>query len=60
MRIQRCDTLAVVLLVGRVAQTVTHVAVEQTDAAVGVRFAFFFVQIVCMIGMGIVVVLWAS
>jgi uncharacterized MAPEG superfamily protein len=53
------DTLAVVLLVARALQTVTHVAVEQTDAVVGVRFAFFFIQIVCMAGMGIVVALRA-
>jgi uncharacterized MAPEG superfamily protein len=53
------DTLAVVLLAARALQTVTHVAVQQTDAVVGVRFAFFFIQIVCMIGMGIVVALRA-
>ena len=53
------DTLAVVLLAARVLQTVTHVAVEQTDAIVGVRFAFFFTQIVCMAGMGILVALRA-
>jgi uncharacterized MAPEG superfamily protein len=53
------DTLAVVLLVARAAQTVTHVAVEQTDRAVAVRFAFFFVQIVCMAAMGIIVALRA-
>ncbi len=51
------DTLAVVLLVARVLQTVTHVAVEQTDAVVAFRFAFFLVQIVCMAGMGILVAL---
>jgi len=49
------DTLAVVLLAARVLQTVTHVAVEQTDPVVAVRFTFFFVQIVCMAGMGIIV-----
>jgi uncharacterized MAPEG superfamily protein len=49
------DTLAVVLLAARVLQTVTHVAVEQTDAVVAVRFTFFLVQIVCMAGMGIIV-----
>jgi len=53
------DTLAVVLLAARVLQTVTHLAVEQTDAVVGVRFAFFFTQIVCMVGMGILVALRA-
>jgi uncharacterized MAPEG superfamily protein len=51
------DRLAVVLLVSRVLQTVTHVAFVQTDAVVGVRFAFFLIQIVCLVGMGIFVVL---
>ena len=53
------DMLAVVLLAARALQTVTHVAVEQTDAVVGVRFALFFIQLVCMAGMGILVVLRA-
>ena len=49
------DMLAVVLFAALVLQTVTHVAVRQTDAVVGIRFTFFFIQIVCMIGMGILV-----
>jgi uncharacterized MAPEG superfamily protein len=53
------DRLAAVLLAARVLQTITHVAVEQTDAVVGVRFAFFFAQVVCMAGMGILVALGA-
>ena len=53
------DTLAVVLFAARVLQTVTHVVVEQTDVVVGVRFAFFLIQLVCMAGMGILVALRA-
>jgi uncharacterized MAPEG superfamily protein len=53
------DALAVVLLVARALQTVTHVAVEQTDPVVGVRFAFFVVQVACMAGMGVIVALRA-
>jgi uncharacterized MAPEG superfamily protein len=53
------DTLAVVLIVARVLQTVTHVTFEQTHAVVAVRFSFFFVQIVCMAAMGILVALRA-
>ena len=53
------DGLAVVLFAARVLQTATHVAVRQTDAAVAVRFAFFFTQIMCMAGMGILVALRA-
>jgi uncharacterized MAPEG superfamily protein len=53
------DTLAIVLLVARVLQTVTHVAVAQTNAVVGVRFACFFVQVLSMTAMGILVALLA-
>lgn len=53
------DTLAVILLVARVCQTITHIAFEQTNATVGVRFAFFFTQAWCMIGMGVFVALRA-
>jgi uncharacterized MAPEG superfamily protein len=59
VRSSTLDTLAVVLLAARLLQTVTHVAFEQTDAIVGVRFTFFFTQIACMIGMGILVALRA-
>lgn len=47
------DVLAVVFLIARILQTVTHVAFEETDAAVGVRFSFFLVQIVSMLCMGV-------
>jgi len=53
------DGLAAVLLAARVLQTITHVAVEQSNVAVGVRFAFFLAQLVCMAGMGILVALRA-
>ena len=53
------DTLAAVLLAARVLQTITHVALVQTNGVVGVRFAFFFAQLVCMAGMGITVALGA-
>jgi hypothetical protein len=53
----RLDGLAIALLVARVLQTVTHVAVRQTDAVVGMRFAFFLTQLVCMAAMGMLVAL---
>jgi uncharacterized MAPEG superfamily protein len=49
------DALAVVLLAARVCQTVTHIAFESTNVAVAVRFVFFVTQLVCMVGMGVVV-----
>jgi len=53
------DLLAIVLLGARICQTVTHIAFEPTNTMVGVRFAFFFTQAVCMIWMGIIVALAA-
>ena len=53
------DALAIALLVARVVQTVTHVSVEQTNTAVGIRFVFFFIQIACMSAMGILIALRA-
>lgn len=46
------DVLAVVYLAARVLQTITHVALDETPTTVGVRFAFFFTQIVCVLWMG--------
>lgn len=51
------DTFAIVLLAARVLQTVTHVSVEQTNTAIAIRFAFYFIQIACMVGMAIVTAL---
>ncbi|MGB8275135.1 MAG: MAPEG family protein [Alphaproteobacteria bacterium] len=47
------DALALALLGARILQTTIHVAMEETPAAVGIRFAFFAVQLVCMVWMGI-------
>lgn len=50
------DGLAIVYLAARVLQTVTHVAFTETSAAVGVRFGFFFTQLICLAAMGTIVV----
>ncbi len=55
VRSNTVDLLAIMLLVARVLQTITHVAFEPTNRAVGVRFAFFFTQLVCMFWRGITV-----
>ena len=39
------DALCIAVLVARVCQSLVHVAFEQTNAAVSVRFAFFLAQI---------------
>lgn len=45
------DMLAIVLLVARILQTITHVAFKQTAGVSSVRFAFFLAQAVCMLWM---------
>ena len=59
LRSQTLDTLAIVLLVARVFQTITHIVFEQTNIVTGVRFAFFFIQLLCMFWMGIAVIIKA-
>jgi uncharacterized MAPEG superfamily protein len=49
------DVLAQIYLAARVAQTVTHVALEETPAVVGVRFGFFATQLACVVAMGTIV-----
>lgn len=49
------DALPPVFMAARVAQTVIHVALAETSAAVGVRFAFFFTQLACLVAMGVAV-----
>jgi uncharacterized MAPEG superfamily protein len=49
------DRLAITLLAARVAHTVVHVAFEQTNVVAGTRFAFFFTQVLCMLGMAAVI-----
>jgi uncharacterized MAPEG superfamily protein len=46
------DYLAIALIVARVCQTLVHVLAKPTNLAVGVRFAFFFVELGCMLAMG--------
>ena len=54
------DGLALLFMAGRICQTTTHVALPASDFAASLRFAFFFVQIACVIAMGIAVALLAS
>jgi uncharacterized MAPEG superfamily protein len=57
----------VALLAARVASPILdglairsiHLLVEQTNVVAGIRFAFFFVQAICMIAMGILVAISA-
>jgi uncharacterized MAPEG superfamily protein len=49
--------LSISVLVARVMQSLIHVCLEQTNAVVSVRFAFFFVQIAGFIALIIIVVI---
>jgi uncharacterized MAPEG superfamily protein len=53
------DLLAIVLLCARVCQTTVHIAFIPTNTMVGVRFAFYLAQALCMIWMGAIIVLRA-
>jgi uncharacterized membrane protein YecN with MAPEG domain len=46
------DAFAVAVVCARVAQSVTHVAFEQTNAVVWFRFGFFFAQLMAMLAIG--------
>lgn len=43
------DGLALTVLIARVLQSTVHVAFQQSNAAVAIRFTFFFVQIVAFL-----------
>ncbi|WP_405235959.1 MAPEG family protein [Lentisalinibacter orientalis] len=50
------DLLAIVLIVARVCQTLLHIGTKPGEFTAGLRFAFFLVQLVCMVAMGGIVV----
>ena len=54
------DGLAITFLVARICQSLIHLLVEQTNLVAGIRFAFFFVQAICMITMAVLVAISAQ
>lgn len=50
------DVLAIVLIVARVCQTLLHIGTRPGEFTAGLRFTFFFVQLICMLAMGGIVV----
>jgi uncharacterized MAPEG superfamily protein len=50
------DIFATLLLVARIIQTIVHIGFKQSNIVVGFRFSLFFTQLICMIGMGIIIV----
>ena len=49
------DGLAITILVARICQSSIHLLLEQTNMVAGIRFAFYFLQAISMIAMGILV-----
>ncbi|CAM5349175.1 TPA: MAPEG family protein [Pseudomonas aeruginosa] len=49
------DGLAITVIAGRIAQSVTHICLEQTERIALFRFVFYFSQIIAMIWMGVYV-----
>jgi hypothetical protein len=47
------DHLALTMLAARIGQTLTHIALPPTNVVSSFRFALFFLQVVCMIAMGV-------
>ena len=54
------DALAITVLVGRICQSVVHLALQQTDTVASVRFAFYFAQAVSMLAMVCLIVMAAA
>lgn len=54
------DILALTLLGARIGHTLVHVAFVQTNLVAGIRFAFYFVQLVCLFAMGGLLALHAA
>lgn len=50
------DWLAIGVIAARVCQTSVHLAFVQTNAVASVRFGFFLVQVVCMLGLAVIAV----
>jgi uncharacterized MAPEG superfamily protein len=51
------DALSVTLLMARIGQTLVHIGAPPTNVWAALRFALFFVQIVCMISIGLGIIL---
>jgi len=50
------DTLAVILMIARIAQSLIHIGFVETNVTVAIRFVFFFVQFICFVWIGWIVI----
>ena len=53
------DALALTLLAARIGQSLVHITRPQTEPVAALRFGLYFVQIVCVVSMGVLVALRA-
>ncbi len=54
------DVLAILVLVGRVCQTLVHIVLEQTNAVVAIRFALYLAQAGCMLVIAVIAAIAVS
>lgn len=52
--------LAIIVLICRMLQSVTHIALIETNASILVRFVFYISQVFCMLGMGWLIAVQAA
>jgi hypothetical protein len=53
------DALALTFLVARIGQSLVHITRPQTEPVAALRFGLYFVQVVCVVSMGVLVALRA-
>ncbi len=51
------DRFAITFFGARVCQSLVHMALPQSEPIAAVRFALYFMQVLCMIAMGVMIVL---
>jgi uncharacterized MAPEG superfamily protein len=49
------DFLAVAFLAARICQSLVHIGISQTEPIAALRFALFFVQVLCVAAMGMLI-----
>jgi uncharacterized MAPEG superfamily protein len=55
----RLDQLAVVFLIARICQTLTHTLFAESNVTVGIRFGFFAIQVAAMMWMAAIIAVTA-
>lgn len=57
MQSQMLDILAIIILIARICQSLTHIIFAPSNVAVAIRFSFFSIQLIAMLWMAIYVVI---